>query len=283
MAVLLRQVVAEQHRDAAWRWVFRRQLSAVVRRQALAGTDLPPPYGLAAYGFRLRSQNDEDGITLTLLKAAGVTNRRFVEIGSGSSGGNSAILAFDCGWSGLMIEASKGKAAKLRSELAFNQGVTVLAKRVTPGKVNQLLKHAGYTGDVDFMSIDVDSVDYWIFDALKVCSPRVLVMEYNAFFGPEQAVTLPMEGLPDQFPRGYFGASLAAIEKKARQKGYRLVHCEDTGVNAFFLRNDVAPEIPPLPPSVAYRPFARRTPDAEGGESDIFQVIERQGLPLVRV
>ena len=40
--------------------------------------------------YRLTSQNEEDGITLALFDEIGVTSRRFVEIGSGLSGGNSA-------------------------------------------------------------------------------------------------------------------------------------------------------------------------------------------------
>ena len=37
----------------------------------------------------------------------------------------------------------------------------------------------------------------------------------------------------------YFGASLTALEKLAREKGYSLVACNYTGVNAFFVRNDL--------------------------------------------
>ena len=44
------------------------------------------------------------------------------------------------------------------------------------------------------------------------------------------------------------GASLPAFVKLARRKGYRLVGCNRSGYNAFFIRNDVAetllPEIP---------------------------------------
>ena len=100
------------------------------------------------------------------------------------------------------------------------------------------------TGEVDLMSIDIDSCDYWLLEALEACSPRVLIMEYNALFGPKRAVTLPNAPLPYQRPKGYFGASLAALEKMAAKKGYRLVLCEEKGVNAFFLRNNVAWSIP---------------------------------------
>jgi hypothetical protein len=38
----------------------------------------------------------------------------------------------------------------------------------------------------------------------------------------------------------YFGASLGAYERLAAAKGYRLAHTESCGVNAFFVRGDLA-------------------------------------------
>jgi len=275
------EIITQQQHERKWRSNLRDQVNAVLRRQIMSGTELAQPYWLSAQRFRLRSQNEEDGVTLALLTAAGVTTRRFVEIGSGSSGGNSAVLAFELGWTGLMVEASKRKTDKLRQAIAFNPGVTVVQAFVTPAKFNGLLRAHGCKGEVDFMSIDIDSTDYWLLDTLHVCSPRVLVMEYNALFGSDRALTLPAEGLPARRPKGYFGASLAALEKKAREKGYRLVHCDHYGVNAFFLRNDVAPQIVGQTPAAAFRPMLGA--DDEERVLDVFALIEEQRLPLVEV
>jgi hypothetical protein len=38
----------------------------------------------------------------------------------------------------------------------------------------------------------------------------------------------------------YFGASLEALVRLGREKGYRIVGCNYSGANAFFVRNDVA-------------------------------------------
>src|SRR5690606_21050833 len=112
------------------------------------------------------SQHEEDGIILALLDAAGVSTRQFVEIGCGGTGGNSAVLAYDMGWSGLMIDAS-AKAVKVASqEFRWNKGVTVVRALVTPEMVNDLLAAHGMTGEVDLLSIDIDSVDYWVLDAI---------------------------------------------------------------------------------------------------------------------
>jgi hypothetical protein len=278
-------IVARQKQDEKWRGIFRRQVEALLRHAYLSESDLPAPRSLAAQRFRLRSQNEEDGITLALLKAAGVATRRFVEIGSGGKGGNSAVLAFDLGWSGLMVDASGTSLGMLRNLLGANPEVTFVRTYVTSANINKLLRKHGMTGEIDLLSIDIDSCDYWLLEAVDECSPRVLIMEYNSLFGATRAVTLPDAPPPADRPKGYFGASLAALEKLARKKGYRLVLCEEAGVNAFFVRNDLAPEIRGLTPAQAYRCWLdkRDLIEARPKNIDIYELIDQQNLPLVEV
>jgi hypothetical protein len=282
---LLLEAEQRQKREDRFRRRTRQQLDALMRHVALPQTGLAAAGNVNARRFRLYSQNEEDGITLALLAAAGITTRTFVEIGSGQSGGNSAVLALELGWSGLMVEGHRPHVRKLRPLMASNPGVAIACEYVTSAGFNALLKTHGFKGEIDFLSIDIDSIDYWLLDALKQVSPRVLVMEYNAHFGPRRAVTLPDAAPPSPRPKGYFGASLAALEKRARGKGYRLVLCEESGVNAYFLRNDVAPEIPGLTAAAAYRPAVDATDYLEGDAKaiDIYGVIEQRGLPLISV
>jgi hypothetical protein len=240
--------------ERKWRLVFTRQMSAMMRVLQLSRLPLSPPHDLTARRFRLWSQNEEDGIILALLEHAGVVNRRFVEIGSGRSGGNAALLAYECGWSGLMIDIVPKAIESLRTRFSHNPGVVGVAAAVSPQNVNQLLTEHGFTGEVDLLSIDIDSYDYWVFEALSAVSPRLLVVEYNAGLGAERAATIPKHASLDDIPKPYRGASLAALEKLARRKGYRLVVCDPTGTNAFFLRDDVAPQVPGVTVAQAYRP-----------------------------
>lgn len=278
------KLLAAQKQDEKWRGVFRRQVSAVLRNLYI-DADVPAPYALAGTRFRLRSQNEEDGIILSLMKAGGLHTRRFVEIGSGSTGGNAATLAADFGWSGLMVDASRKAIEQAKATFAFNPGVTAVRATVTPHTINTLVTEHGFAGEVDLFSIDVDSIDYWLLDALTACSPRVLIMEYNALFGPTRAVTLPNAPKPAHAPKGYSGASLAALETLARRKGYRLVLCEEVGINAFFLRHDVAPHVPGLTAADAYRPWIDKH-DVTGmkhKDIDIDEVVRQANLPLVEV
>ena len=244
--------------ERKWRKIFARQINAVLRSVQLAKIPLPPPHDLTARRFRLWSQNEEDGIILALFEHAGITDRRFVEIGSGRSGGNAALLAYECGWSGLMIDIVEEAIETLRFRFKHNPGVIGVAAAVSPGNINQLLSDHGFTGEIDLLSIDIDSYDYWVLEALAVVSPRVLVLEYNASLGAERAVTMPKDAVLDEIPKPYRGASLAALEKLARRKGYRLVVCDPTGTNAFFLRDGIAPALPGTTVAQAYRPNVDR-------------------------
>lgn len=278
------KLLAAQKQDEKWRSVFRRQMNAVIRHLYL-DAGIEAPYAIAGQRFRLRSQNEEDGIILALMKAGGLKTRRFVEIGSGSTGGNAATLAADFGWSGLMVDASRKAIEQAKTTFAANPGVKAIRAMVTPQSIDELITQHGFGGEVDLFSIDVDSIDYWLLEAMTACSPRVLIMEYNALFGPARAVSLPNTPKPDAAPKGYSGASLAAIEKLARRKGYRLVLCEESGINAFFLRDDVAPGIPGLTAAAAYRPWIDKH-DVTGmkhKDIDIDEVVRRAGLPLVEV
>jgi hypothetical protein len=267
--------------EQKWRVIFARQIGAVIRALHLPHARLSPPHDILARRFRLWSQNEEDGIILALLDRAGTTNRRFVEIGSGRSGGNAAMLAHELGWSGLMIDSVPRAIDSLKARFAHNPGVVGVVAFVTPENVNQLLTDHGFAGEVDLLSIDIDSYDYWVLEALTACSPRVLVVEYNASFGSTRAVTIPRDQSLDAAPKEYRGASLAALEKAARRKGYRLVVCDPSGVNAFFLRHDVAPDIPALDVARAFRSHRDRLDMSE--EPIDVAASPMNGLPLVEV
>ena len=271
--------------DKKWKRIFRIQLAALVRAQYLQ-SGLAAPHALEARRFRLRSQNEEDGIVLALLQAAGVATRRFVEIGSGGSGGNSGVLAYELGWNGLMIDASSSAVRAARQLFAAKPGVVIERATVTPENIDRLVTDLGFAGEIDFLSIDVDSVDYWLLDALTATKARVLSVEYNALLGSERAVTVPNAPRPDGAPKAYYGASLAALTKCAGRKGYRLVLCEEAGINAFFVREGLATDVPTLTVAQAWRPKSDRydvTGEVAAIDMDLLGILDDKRLPLVDV
>ena len=266
-------------------WLRTRHLEpaiqALLRARYFDPASLPYPERLIAQRFRLGSQNQEDGLTLALLHEAGTTTRRFIEIGSGLSGGNGGFLAREWGWNGLMVDGHRDHMAQVARRFPMT---TSVAAWITRDNINALITEHGYAGEVDLFSLDLDGNDYWIWEAVTVSSPRVLILEYNSMFGPDRAVTIPYD---PQFDRHrhhsmYYGASLQALTKLNARKGYRLVAVEPAGVNAFFLRHDVATHIPACDASRAYRLLEKYDVLMQKGE-DVFEYAEKHQLPLVEI
>lgn len=172
------------------------------------------------------SQWNEDGIIQYLVDRIGVPTRSFVEIGVGDySESNTRFLASHSGWSGVLVDSGVGHRHFVRrTELDWRYGVRAVTAFVTRENVNDVIVNAGVKGDIGLLSIDVDGMDYWLLDAIEVVSPRILVIEYNAMFGPSASVTVPYR--PDfawnkaHWSWVYFGASLGALVSKAKEKGY---------------------------------------------------------------
>lgn len=246
---------------------IERSMHALLRREidALEG-GVADPLDLDAQRFGLLSQNEEDGYVVALLKHCGAPNRTFVELGSGRSGGNSGLLAHSAGWRGLMVEANSGSAEVAARRYGLTGRVAVVNDFVTPENVDRLIEQAGLTGEIDLFSLDIDSFDYWVFKAMTACWPRLAILEYNDRFGPSLRVTVPADASELDRRRMYFGASLAALTALAAEKGYRLVGCDLSGTNAFFVREGLAPALPTRTPEDAWRANPSRAGTSCGTE-----------------
>jgi hypothetical protein len=92
------------------------------------------------------------------------------------------------------------------------------------------------------LHIDVDGVDYWLWDAIDVIKPVIVIMEYNSVFGAERSITVPYSEKFNRKDRHYshlyFGASLKALYNLGKQKGYAFIGCNSAGNNAFFVQKD---------------------------------------------
>ena len=81
-------------------------------------------------------------------------------------------------------------------------------------------------------------MDVYLFEALS-CAPKVLCIEYNAKFPPSVSRRPVYSESYRWQGTDYMGCSLTALCESARAKGYTLVGTNLTGVNAFFVRNDL--------------------------------------------
>ena len=200
--------------------------------------------------FNLYSQNGEDGILLYIFSKIGVANRYFVEFGVSGKTDNSTNLALNFAWSGLLIEGDKNTVESIKKNFKNKLGekssnIKVIQSFITKENINKTLLDNNINGEIDLLSIDIDGNDYWVWKEIKAINPRVVVIEYNGSLGSEKSLTIKYN--PDfQVSRKpfylfwYHGASLAALTKLASSKGYILAGCESNGINAFFVRKDVA-------------------------------------------
>jgi len=219
-------------------------LAVAVLGDRLAGV-VAPPVDLARAELRASSQNGEDGVLVEILRRIGLPERpSFVEFGIETGHeGNCVFLADVLGWSGAFLEADPAQHAVLAAKYAMNERVRTLCAAVTPQNVDDLFARLGVPAEPDVVSIDIDGPDYWVWRALERHTPRVVVVEYNGNLGADDALTVPADhGGWDG--TDYFGASLAALERLGRAKGYALVHTDLTGVNAFFVREELARAFP---------------------------------------
>ena len=103
-------------------------------------------------------------------------------------------------------------------------------------------------------------------------------------YGAARSVTIPYDAKFDRhhYHTAYYGASLTALTRLGARKGYRLVAVEPNGVNAFFLRNDLATHIPACEPARAFRLLEKYDVLMEQGE-DVYRYVEREKLTLVEI
>jgi glycosyltransferase involved in cell wall biosynthesis len=196
---------------------------------------------LAAYELRVFSQNGEDGVLAEILARIGVGERFFVEFGVESGReGNCVYLADVAGWQGLFMDCDDDFFVRLERKYRAEGRVRTVQAMVTSENVHDLFAAGGAPVELDVLSIDVDGADYWIWEAIQTYRPRVVVIEYNSALDPYRRLVQPADLDGGWDGSSYYGASLRALRSLGERKGYRLVHTELSGVNAFFVREDLA-------------------------------------------
>lgn len=201
---------------------------------------------LDAVEFRAFSQFGEDGIIDWLIERLPGIPRSFVEFGvQDYRESNTRLLLQLRNWRGLLLDGSQGHIADIQSQdLYWRHDLTAQCAFVDRDNINGLIAEAGFGGDLGLLSIDVDGNDYWIWKAIAVAEPAIVVCEYNAVLGDRFGLTVPYRA---DFERGtahpsnlYFGASIKALISLSKQKGYEFIGTTSTGCNAFFVRADLA-------------------------------------------
>lgn len=215
---------------------------------------------LELYGFKVYSQNDEDGIIEEIFNRIGTTNKLFVEFGVENGLECNSHYLLHKNWRGLWIEGKNEYFVKILARFfpVIRTGqLNCISAFITKDNINDLIGNAGFSGEIDLLSVDIDGNDYHVWQAINVVRPRVVVIEYNAKFPPNHEWFMAYNEKYTWDGSDCHGASLKALELLGRRLGYRLVGTNLNGVNAFFVRQELAEDkfIDPPTAEALYNPF----------------------------
>lgn len=198
------------------------------------------------YEFKVFSQWGDDGIIQFLIHNINLANKTFAEFGvQDYLESNTRFLLMNNNWSGLVFDGSEQFINKIKGyNWYWKYDLTAESHFISKDNINELLNRKELH-NLGLLHIDIDGVDYWIWDAIKLdnLNPSIVVIEYNSLFGKERSITVPYDS---KFIRSnyhysnlFYGASLKALINLSESKGYCFIGSNFSGNNAYFVRKDL--------------------------------------------
>lgn len=194
--------------------------------------------GLSSYSKKVYSQIGQDGIIEEIFNHIRPKNKQYVEFGFGYAldnriesklNGTNTYYLTKKGWSGWLFDA-----------LREHKPIGLFKELLTPGNiVDVFIKHK-VPKYVDYISIDVDSVEIWLLQGLLNSSlyrPQVISIEYNPNFPYESTVTCEPRWQKWESDVVH-GCSIGAIREVAGKSRYDIVHIERQ-LDVFLIDRDV--------------------------------------------
>jgi hypothetical protein len=193
------------------------------------------PNPLVKHGAKFFSQNDEDGILLEILRRIGLDKGVFVELGCGNGLENNTLILLMHGWRGAWLGGET-----LAFEVPDDGPLFFQQSWITRENCRSLVAHglqvlAAQRPNV--LSVDLDGNDLYVLEELLGAggAPDVVVAEYNGKFPPPVRWSIAYDAQHVWDETDYMGASLQSLADMVEKFGYRLVACNITGTNAFFV------------------------------------------------
>lgn len=199
--------------------------------------------------FKVFSQWGEDGLLQFLISNIQFCNNKFIEFGvEDYTESNTRFLVSNNQWTGLVIEADANLVEKIKKDTIYwSSNIKAVNHFITKDNINEIIEKNGFAGDIGILSIDIDGNDYWIFKAINIVNPDLIIIEYNSHFGNKLPLSTPYD---DSFVRSkkhfsniYYGASIRALNDLANEKGYSLIASNNVGNNLFFLKNNLIEDL----------------------------------------
>ena len=183
---------------------------------------------------KITTQSSQDGVISSIFAAIGTTNRFYAEFGFNSddwvsgSGANTYQLHLG-GWTGVLLDGSHENAT-----------MNLHKHWLEPDGIASLFVRYEVPRELDYLSVDIDSVDLWMLRGLFVAGfrPRLISIEYNMNYAFRACVTQGWWVTRNWAGNRIFGTSLRAVASLAEEFGYAVVAVV-RGNDAFLVPCDV--------------------------------------------
>ena len=193
--------------------------------------------------FKCFSQWGEDGIIQWLINNIAISRKIFIEFGTQNyTESNTRFLLMHDNWAGLVIDGDESNINYIRNdEIYWRYNLKAVQCFITAENINTVFKENGIVGEIGILSVDIDGNDYWVWKAIEVVAPDIVICEYNHRFGTDKAITIPYDPMftrdKGHYSCIYYGASIRALSLLGESKGYSLVAGNSNGNNIFFVKN----------------------------------------------
>lgn len=220
------------------------------------------PDNMALAGYKVYSQNDEDGIIAAIFDRLG-GNRTFLEIGLQDGTECNTLYLLMQGWRGGWVEADSDFCGTIRKALqtdAVPGAFKLVENFARTDNIATLYRDiCVWVGEPDlaFLSLDIDGNDLHVLQALLKAGsrPTVVCVEYNGKFPVPVRTSVVLDETRGWAKDDYFGASLQSFVDLLESFDYGLVTCSLFGANAFFIRKDLAADIQFHSPEDVWQPL----------------------------
>jgi hypothetical protein len=243
--------------------------------------------------FKAFSQWGDDGIIEFLVFYLDISEKSFIEFGvEDYTESNTRFLLINHNWRGLVLDGNRKDIDYiLDDEITWRHALIAKHAFITKENINQLIKENGFSGELGLLHIDIDGNDYWVWDAIDVVNPVIVIVEYNSVFGKDRAITIPynpgFNRTNAHYSNLYFGASLKSLVTLGAKKGYSFIGSNSHGNNAYFVRNDKVKDLKVRSIEEGYVESKFREGRLQNGRHSYLAGKDRlavlKGLPVVNV
>lgn len=213
-------------------------------------TNNPVPRLSDSSGQPIDMVRDEELIE-KYLRLVGIRNQFAIDIAAsnGLTMSNTVRLYSLFNWRGLALEYGVANFAELATTYKCLPQVNLARCKVTPENILSLLQAFDVPKDPDFLSLDIDSFDYFILERiLERYRPRLIVCEINERLPPPLKFTVCFA---EDFPAdsSFYGMSLTMAADLAVRNGYKLI---DYNYNNAYFAPTAIDTVAAISPEQAY-------------------------------